>query len=269
MLFIMVELHPLNSIELKKTNNGYIPNFVNTPDILPSVSVVTITYCREHLFELAVNNWQNFEYNGTMEWIILDDSPREIRKITKKLLPKNDKRIKYYSCNKIDSIGKKRNKIVELAQNEIIVTMDDDDYYPPERVEHAVDTLINNPEALCAGSSEIYVYFQHIQKMYQGGPYSKTHATAGTFAFRRELLNQTSYDDEASLAEEKLFLKNYTIPFVQLDPLKTILVFKILILLLIKSKNSGWAPSIRVSTDNILLSVLSSMYKSKKSIFSV
>ena len=28
-----------------------------------------------------------------------------------------------------------------------------------------------------------------------------------------------------ALAEEKHFLKNYTIPFVQLDPMKTILVF--------------------------------------------
>jgi len=61
--------------------------------------------------------------------------------------------------------------------------------------------------------------------MYQGGPYGPNHATAGTFAFRRELLSQSQYEDEAALAEEKSFLKNYTIPFVQLDPLKTILVF--------------------------------------------
>ena len=32
-------------------------------------------------------------------------------------------------------------------------------------------------------------------------------------------------NDNASLAEEKSFLKNYTVPFVQLDPLKVILVF--------------------------------------------
>jgi len=61
--------------------------------------------------------------------------------------------------------------------------------------------------------------------MYQCGPYSPTHATAGTFAFRSELLKQTRYEDHASIAEEKAFLKNYTIPFVQLDPMKTILVF--------------------------------------------
>jgi hypothetical protein len=61
--------------------------------------------------------------------------------------------------------------------------------------------------------------------MYQFGPYGPNHATAGTFAFRRELLKQSRYEDHAALAEEKVFLKNYTIPFVQLDPLKCILVF--------------------------------------------
>jgi hypothetical protein len=51
------------------------------------------------------------------------------------------------------------------------------------------------------------------------------HATAGTFAFRRKLLQETRYDDNAEIAEEKAFLKNYTVPLVQLDPMKAILVF--------------------------------------------
>ena len=61
--------------------------------------------------------------------------------------------------------------------------------------------------------------------MYAFGPYGANHSTAATFAFKRELLSQTSYEETASLAEEKHFLKNYTIPFVQLESLKTILVF--------------------------------------------
>ena len=59
----------------------------------------------------------------------------------------------------------------------------------------------------------------------QFGPYGPNHGTAATFAFKKEVLLVTSYDDTALLAEEKNFLKNYTLPFVQLDPLKTILVF--------------------------------------------
>jgi hypothetical protein len=61
--------------------------------------------------------------------------------------------------------------------------------------------------------------------MIQCGPYGPNHATAGTFAFKAELLKQSRYEDHAALAEERAFLKDYTIPFVQLDPLKSILVF--------------------------------------------
>jgi hypothetical protein len=78
---------------------------------------------------------------------------------------------------------------------------------------------------MCAGSSEIYIYFKHIHKMYKFGPYGPTHSTAATFAFRKELLNETSFEDNAAVAEERHFLKGYTIPFVQLDPMKSILVF--------------------------------------------
>ena len=61
--------------------------------------------------------------------------------------------------------------------------------------------------------------------MHKFGPYGPNHATAATFAFRRELLEQTRYNDNVALAEERDFLKAYTIPFVQLDSIKTILVF--------------------------------------------
>lgn len=61
--------------------------------------------------------------------------------------------------------------------------------------------------------------------VYRFGPYGPSHSTAGTFAFKRELLLETKYDDDAEMAEEKEFLKNYTFPMVQLDTMKTILVF--------------------------------------------
>jgi hypothetical protein len=71
----------------------------------------------------------------------------------------------------------------------------------------------------------MYIYFKHIEQMYQFGPYGPNHATAATFAFRKSLLDQTCFNENDCIAEEKYFLKNYTIPFIQLDPFKTILVF--------------------------------------------
>jgi hypothetical protein len=123
------------------------------------------------------------------------------------------------------TLGKKRNLLHEKSRGEILVYMDDDDYYPPERVSHAVHMLITHPDALCAGSSEIYIYFKHINQMKKFGPYGPNHATAGTFAFKRKLLKQHKYNDDACLAEERAFLKDYTVPFVQLNPMKVILVF--------------------------------------------
>jgi len=159
-----------------------------------------------------------------MEWIIVDDGTDKIEDLIKKENFPADQ-VKYFSLPQKVNLGKKRNICHQHSKGSILVYMDDDDYYPPERVSHAVEMLLAHPEAMAAGSSEIYIYFKHIQKMYQFGPYMPNHATAGTFAFRRELLNESAYQDEAAIAEERAFLKNYTVPMVQLDPLKTILVF--------------------------------------------
>jgi glycosyltransferase involved in cell wall biosynthesis len=188
---------------------------------LPFVSVCTPTFNRRPFIPYAIKHFMNQDYpRDRMEWIIIDDGTDPIEDLVS-----NVEGVKYFKYSTKMSLGKKRNLMHEKSKGSIIVYMDDDDYYPNNRVSHAVETLTNNKKALCAGSSAILVWFRHNQKMYQFGPYNDNHATAGTFAFKRELLKQTSYDDDAAIAEEKKFLKNYTIPFVQLDPLKTILVF--------------------------------------------
>ena len=187
----------------------------------PFVSVCTPTFNRRPFIESIIKCYQHQDYpQDKMEWIIIDDGTDPIEDLMKDIPG-----VKYFKYDEKMTLGKKRNLMHDKSKGEIIVYMDDDDYYPPTRVSHAVTTLLNNKTALCAGSSEIYIWFSHIEKMFQFGPYAPKHATAGTFAFKRELLNQTSYDENASLAEEKSFLKNYTIPFVQLNPKHCILVF--------------------------------------------
>jgi glycosyltransferase involved in cell wall biosynthesis len=157
-----------------------------------------------------------------IEWIIVDDGTDKIKDL---VLASGIPQIRYFEVPEKMTLGAKRNYMHQFVRGSIIVYMDDDDYYPPERISHAVERLLGKPEALCAGSSEIYIYFKSMNKMIQCGPYNENHATAGTFAFRTEMLKNTKYEDHAALAEERAFLKDYTIPFVQLDPLKTILVF--------------------------------------------
>lgn len=192
-----------------------------TEKLLPKVSVCTPTFNRRPFIPVVIECFNHQTYpKDKIEWIIIDDGTDKIEDMVTHI-----PQVKYFYYPEKLTLGKKRNLMHEKTTGEIIIYMDDDDYYPPERISHAVETLQNNPTALCAGSSEMYIYFKHIQKMYQFGPYKENHSTAATFAFRRELLQQTRYDDAACLAEEKHFLKNYTIPFVQLNPLKSILVF--------------------------------------------
>jgi len=189
----------------------------------PLVSVCTPTFNRRPFIPTMFECFKNQTYpKDRIEWIIVDDGTDCIEDL---ITSSGIKQIRYFRNETKMSLGQKRNYMHSFVKGTIIVYMDDDDYYPPERIEHAVDKLQENREAMCAGSSEIYIYFKHIKKMYQGGPYGPNHATAGTFAFRTEMLKDTRYEDHAALAEERHFLKDYTIPFVQLDPLKTILVF--------------------------------------------
>ena len=188
---------------------------------LPFVSICTPTFNRRPFWEYTIKCFKHQDYpKENMEWIIIDDGTDKIKDLIEDI-----PQVKYYSYTTKMPLGKKRNIMHEKSKGDIIVYMDDDDYYPKERVSHAVNMLLSHPNALCAGASEIYIWFKHIQSMYQFGPYGPNHATAGTFAFKRELLKDHKYDDNAALAEEKAFLKNYSVPFVQLEPKKTILVF--------------------------------------------
>ena len=205
----------------KNKNNNNNKELINIDPNLPFVSVCTPTFNRRPFIPYMIKCFEHQDYpKSNIEWIIIDDGTDNIEDLVI-----NIPQVKYFKYNKKMPLGKKRNIMHEKSCGDIIVYMDDDDYYPPQRISHAVSMLSNNKKALCAGSSEIYIWFKHIQKMYQFGPYNENHATAGTFAFKRELLKEHSYENHAALAEEKHFLKNYTVPFVQLEPKKVILVF--------------------------------------------
>jgi hypothetical protein len=102
--------------------------------------------------------------------------------------------------------------------------MDDDDYYPPERISHVVDKLAANPEFSLCGSSELYIFYSDNQTIYRSGPYHPNHATNGTMAYRRSYLENHAYDATAKKAEESVFLNQYTEPMLQLDSFKVVLL---------------------------------------------
>ena len=100
--------------------------------------------------------------------------------------------------------------------------MDDDDYYPPEKITFTINRMIGSKSQI-SGSSLIYVYYTDIDKIYTYGPYSITHATNGTLCYEKSFIKNRKYENDATMAEEKHFLNDFNIPILQLEPLKTIL----------------------------------------------
>lgn len=188
---------------------------------LPKVSICTVTYNRASFLELLQNHILTQSYpRHLLEWVILDDSDDGAPWFEAD--PNSGLKIRHERLGTKLTLGRKRNLSHELCCGEIIVYMDDDDYYPPSRIAHAVESL-QDSEALMAGCSRLPILFLPEKELWIAGPYGNNHATAGTFAFKRQLLSQTRYEDDKAFAEEKSFLKNFTVPMVQLDPEKTII----------------------------------------------
>ena len=204
----------INDSPTQKLENSYEENF-------PFVSIITPTFNRRPFIKSMIKCFELQDYpKDRIEWIIIDDGTDKIEDLVKDV-----PQIKYFYYEDKMPLGRKRNLCHKKSKGEILVYMDDDDYYPSDRISHAVKTLQDNPNHLICGSSEIFIYFKHNEKIYKFGPYGENHATAGTFAFRRKLLDDHKYEYEAALAEEKAFLDDYKVPLKQLDPKKVILVF--------------------------------------------
>lgn len=156
-----------------------------------------------------------------MEWIIFDDGTEPVGDLFEGLSFPNVRYV--YSAEK-KLIGAKRNALMDLAKGDILVWLDDDDYYSPDRVQHAITSLQRHPKVQLAGSTILYLYYFDTGKIHSFGPIHQNHATNGTMAVRREYIRTHRYDETLTHAEEKSFLDDYKHPMVQLDPYKTMLV---------------------------------------------
>jgi len=186
------------------------------------VSVLTPTYNRRKFIPYAIKCYEAQTYpKDRMEWIILDDGTDSVEDLFKNLKIPN---LRYIRLDKKHLIGAKRNILHKEAKGDIFVSMDDDDYYHPDRVRHVVIKFAQNPTIQLAGSSLLYIYYSDNKKIYKLGPYGPNHCTNGTMAVRKQYANTHLYDETVTHAEEKSFLESYKNPMIQLDPMKVMLV---------------------------------------------
>jgi glycosyltransferase involved in cell wall biosynthesis len=186
----------------------------------PLVSVLTPTYNRRPFIPWSIKCMKNQDYpKSRIEWIILDDGSDSIEDLVKDI-----PFIKYHRYEEKMNIGKKRNILNKLATGDYIVAWDDDDFYPPGRLSHSVETLVRNPKATIAGASECYMWYSDIKKIYKVGPYGENHGTNGTMAYTKGYKERHIYDEYVLNAEEGSFTGGFKETMAQLNPKHVILV---------------------------------------------
>ena len=178
----------------------------------PSVSIVTISkYDRFECLKLLLENIKNQTYKNITEWVIVGDGVKHGELI--KSFNSNFK-IKYIPSQENNNINKMRNLSNYNATGDIIVCMDDDDYYFPTRVEHCVEELLGS-NILIAGSSQIYLYDYILNKTFV----QKLTIKNNTLAYKKEYLINHSYDEST---DDNTSFIDFTNPIIELTMNKTL-----------------------------------------------
>jgi glycosyltransferase involved in cell wall biosynthesis len=195
-----------------------------------SVSIVTVSqyarrYCLTNLSDLI--NAQI--YPNIIEWVIVEGSQdaadalaneKYILALTERSTIANIMYVPFKAGRQLSDL---RNVGNQSCSGDIIVCLDDDDYYPPTRVSHAVYRLTNS-EKLLAGCSQSYIYFYATGEFFQSKSYGKGHSTNNCLAYKRAYLDSHQHSPGLVKAEESSFTHGFTEPMEQLDPMKTIVI---------------------------------------------
>ncbi len=188
-------------------NKQYILKTDNIPDeALPNVSIITPTRDRKELFLLALNNFYNTDYPAQkLEWIIVDDANKENR--IQPLLPDDD-RIKYIELDVEQPlpVSQKRNIAIQNASNDILLHMDDDDFYYPQHVLSRVKALLSN-KVKCIGSTELGCYNVLNKTSFKVGDIHSVLAEA-TMCYYKSFWKERQFFERVKAGEAIHFLKS-------------------------------------------------------------
>jgi len=194
---------------------------------LKSVSIVTITQLkRSETIKVTLDIIKRQTYKNIIQWTIVEGSSNEedgvnnsenIKKL-KELSSVPITYIEYSGCK----LGELRNMGNKACTGDITVCMDDDDYYPPTRVEHVVEQF-KTSKFLIAGCSEKYLYDYCLKKFYKFKQFGPYHSTNDCMAWKKEYLLTHSHDPNAINAEEASFTNKFTEPMIQLDSKQVII----------------------------------------------
>jgi glycosyltransferase involved in cell wall biosynthesis len=221
------------------------------PDIATpphSISILTPTYQRWSFLPLLATMIKDQNYPlEKIEWVIIDDSPLSSKEwFDGHPLRPSLRDLKYVHLPERAPIGKKRNLAKMAATGDILVHMDDDDYYAPGYVRYVASIFDKNPEINVAGSTELYFIHPKDPRFYHSGPYGIKHTCGGAMSYRKSYADKHQFNNTAKKAEERSFMQGFTVPIFQIKNIHRINTP------LVHSTNTVKKDKVRFRTDNKL-----------------
>lgn len=193
----------------------------------PAVSIVTITQLKRFsCLEILKDIIKAQTYQHIIEWVLVEGSPQEseCEENASKIQGLRDNfniPIIYIEKKPGEKLGALRNKGNKACSGDITVVMDDDDYYPSERVSHAVEKLQDSTK-LIAGCSEMLIYDYTLEKLCKFKKFSENHSVNSCFAWKKKYLENHKHDESKDTGEEPSFTNDFKEPLIQLESNKTI-----------------------------------------------
>ena len=127
---------------------------------LPFVSCIMPTGNRQQFIPYAIDYFLHQDYRNS-ELIILDDGTTPSYPLVS-----DNPRIRYYYSKIPQLLGTKRNLCCQKARGDIIVHLDDDDWYAEDWISTAVDQLITS-EAEVTGLNNVNFFLTDLNKKWK------------------------------------------------------------------------------------------------------
>ena len=120
-------------------------------------------------------------------------------------------------------IGAFRNLANRNASGDIIICMDDDDYYFKDYVSSCVDILTKNKNVELVGCSAMLMYDYGFDTVFRLKSFGPNHTVNCCMGYRREYFDRHKYDETRPTGEERSFLDNYQSKMEQLPVMSSII----------------------------------------------
>ena len=187
------------------------PSLTTAPPLpaRPVLSLLTPTYDRHRFLPLLAHMIDEQQYDlSTVEWVVVDDSPTDLRAwFDAHPLHQRLFRLSYVHLPHKVTVGCKRNLTKTLAAGDYLLHMDDDDYYATNYIRTVMAMFTAEAAPAVIGATTISLMYPHTLFLYDTWPPKRNHTCAGILSYTRAYADAHHFPNAAVNGEEPGFLQ--------------------------------------------------------------